>query len=284
MKLEDVQQADLGMNHPGAAMGSALAEQRPWSLRRWACAVAMIFGLQVLLILWLAERGPARPRPVRSAPTLKLATQGSSELLALDDPTLFALPHQVGFSGPAWLEIPVLPDRPFEWSETPRWLTLPRLDLATTLSRFAETNSADAPPAPSPTRRPELALAEVGPLPIAPALSSWRIEGELAARKLTLAPSELPSWQAGDILTNSMVEALVDVEGWPVAIALLSGSGSKDADDFALAQTRKLRFESLSRTGAEQAKNRDPLAHLTWGALVFEWHTIPVAATNAPGK
>src|SRR5207245_8560915 len=70
-----------------------------WSARRWVGAVLLVFVLQLGAIFWLIDRTPVRVRQAASGPRLRLAGPGSAELLALEDPTLFALPHRLGFSG-----------------------------------------------------------------------------------------------------------------------------------------------------------------------------------------
>jgi hypothetical protein len=50
------------------------------------------------------------------------------------------------------------------------------------------------------------------------------------------------------------------------------GSGSKSADQLALDIARSARFAPLPRDAGA----------FTIGALVFEWHTVPLPDTNAP--
>ena len=76
-----------------------------------------------------------------------------------------------------------------------------------------------------------------------------RLEGDLAQRRL-LAPLDLRSWTSRDILTNSVVRLLVDAEGLPLSVTLLSGSGAQEADQHALDQAKAARFEPLSRNPA----------------------------------
>ena len=106
-----------------------------------------------------------------------------------------------------------------------------------------------------------------------------RLEGALAQRRL-ITPLDLHSWTNLDILTSSVVQLVVDAEGLPQSVTLLSGSGSRDADQHALDQARLARFEPLSRNPA--AASPDPTAHLNWGRLVFLWHTLPLPPSNAP--
>ena len=73
--------------------------------------------MQLVLIFWLGEYKDISPRLVHPAPTLNLAADAEPELLALYDPTYFALPQKEGFAGLAWLnpEPPAFPR--FGWSE-----------------------------------------------------------------------------------------------------------------------------------------------------------------------
>ena len=69
-------------------MISTSVEPRPWPRRRWWGMVALIFIGQLLLIFWLGSRTPIRPRLPTGALTLHLGGHTSSELQALNDPTL----------------------------------------------------------------------------------------------------------------------------------------------------------------------------------------------------
>jgi len=109
--------------------------------------------------------------------------------------------------------------------------------------------------------------------------SALRVEGDLARRRL-LAPLELPSWPHPDLLTNTVVQLLVNADGEPVSLTFLSGCGYSPADQYALDQARAARFQSLSGSGPQRLAS--PMAHLTWGTMIFEWNTLPITATNAP--
>ena len=103
-----------------------------------------------------------------------------------------------------------------------------------------------------------------------------RITGSLAERAL-LTPVVLSSQTNSDLLTNSVVQMVVDSEGKPVSLTLLSGSGSPNADRQALEQARAARFNSVER-GLKPGATAQGLA---WGQLIFEWNTLPVPPTNA---
>ena len=259
------------------AAASVEPQSRP--RHRWWGLVAIVFGLQLGLIFWLGARTPVHPRQAAPAPTLQLAGGASAELLALNDPTLFALPHQQGFSGQAWLKVPQRELQSFDWSEPPRWLPLPMEQLGTAFSHFIQTNDFNALPT-SARSEPDLTLPEPAPLAFSHQRSELRLQSDLARRRL-IGPPELPSFRHTDILTNSIVQMLVDAEGRTVSFTLLPpGSGSKEADRYALNAARAARFEPVSGSGPDKTTNRT--SDLTWGQMVFEWHTLPMPPTNAP--
>jgi hypothetical protein len=244
---------------------------------RWLGAVAAVFLAQVALIFWFNNRPPSRPRTASAAPVLRLAAAPSSELLELTDPALFGLPHQQGFSGPAWLRIKREPLQGFKWSEpTNSPLPLPAPALGGAFAEFMATNhfiSAELPFKPEPA----LGKAEAPPLAV-PGESTLRLEGGLAEWRLRTALA-LPSWpphtnsaQELDLVTKSVVQVVVDAKGKPVSVTLLSSSSLPAADQFALEQARLSRFDPV-----EQASPRSPSAFpgLAWGRMVFEWHTVP---------
>jgi len=254
-----------------------VCDPAPWSRRRWWTIILLVFGLHVGLIFALGERKSAVPRPVQVA-RLRLVREGG-ELLALGDPTLFALPHPRAFAAPAWLPVPRVEFAPFKWTENPRFLVLPVAQLGATFLQFMQTNTfarleLETLPAP------ELILPELIPLFTPPTRSELHVRGDLAKRRL-LNPPELPSWPAADLLTNSVVRAQVDAAGNVHSFTLVApGSGSKLADQRALELTRLLRFAPASQP---PVISPDPVGQLTSGTLVFEWHTLPLPpATNAP--
>ncbi|HWI55921.1 MAG TPA: energy transducer TonB [Bacillota bacterium] len=259
-------------------MSAAPVEPRSWPRRRLWAIVALVFALQVGLICWLGDRQPVRPRPAAFAPALQLLSEPATNLLALTDPTLFALPHRQGFSGLAWMQAPPQPFHPFTWTEEPRWLPLSVEQLGAAFNRFIETNqfnSLEACALPEPELTLPMASAPEG----FPDRSTLRVEGGLADRPLT-TPLQLRSWAHSDLLTNSVVQAVVDAAGRPISVTLLVKSGSEQADQHALEQVRTARFAPANVGGPQTTA--PPLAQLDWGQLVFEWHTLALAPTNAP--
>lgn len=260
-------------------MTSAPAEPHPWPLRRWGAMIALVFGAQLGLILWLGTTAPIRPRPATAAFTLSFAGAESEELRALDDPTLFILPHAQGFSGPVWLTTPRSEFRTFEWSVPTNQRSLPLEKLGTAFNPSVESSDLMAVHLPnqleaSPT------IPDLPPRVFSTDRSVLQLEGDLAERRL-LTPLELKSQQYSAILTNSVVQLVVDADGRPVSPpVLLSSCGWDPADQYALRQARTVRFEPVYRDPAKTAS--DPASDLDWGKLVFRWRTIPIPLTNAP--
>jgi hypothetical protein len=218
---------------------------------------------------------------------LRLADNNLKDVLPLADPTLFALPHREGFSGAAWLSAPTQEIQPFAWTEPVQFLELPdkltdRYRLQTRALPLVEgpAGAFPEPVAPRASERlaatadfpPELFLAKVNESGLFADHSAVRQTGGLEGRGARTR-FDLPSWPHSDVLTNSVVQVLVDSEGRPFSAILIGpGSGSKEADDFAVRQARGARFAPLPRGAGGSA-----LSGLAWGELVFEWHTLPAS-------
>ena len=252
-------------------------DQDRWPRHRWWLLIAVVFAAHVALIFAFGDRRAIVAREPGPAPELRLG-MGSSELLTLQDPTLFALPHPKGFSAAAWRQSSKIEFPAFRWTEPPRWLALPAEQLGGLLLRLVLTNTfariefEALPP-------PQLALPGV-PLETRPAvLSALRVTGDLASRRL-LSRVQLPSWPNADLLTNTVVQIFVEPRGNVFSSTLVTpGSGSKDADQWALNFARTARFAPLARPAIPSANPVDPL---TRGALIIQWRTEPLPATNAP--
>jgi hypothetical protein len=259
-------------DHESSLIGGM--EPRRWSRIRWWSMLALIFTAQLALIFWLGARRTDYPGRTAFVPGLRIAGPAWDELLALNDPTLFALPHQQGFAGTAWLTVTNFGAEPFIWSEPPRWLTFPIEELGAAFRSYIATNPFGPPEAPS-RLEPEFLSPQVSSSRDLPQRSTLRLTGGLALA----IPLVLKSWANAEILTNSVVQVLVGSDGKPVSVTLLSRSGSEEADHEAVQQATRARFQrSAIRAGtpAERANG------LRWGQMVFEWHTLPLSNTNLP--
>ena len=255
-------------------MIAASTQPEAWPQRRWIIIVLLVFIAQVALIFSLSEKPRPRSQSYVSSPMLRLTNPGTNEVLSLLDPTWFALPHRHGFSGPAWMKTPGVPLRAFSWSEDLQPLALAARDLGSAFNRFVATNDFAASQVLAPPD-PIFNLPAVHPLPLASS-SSLRIEGGLAHRRL-LTPLTLPLWSHTELVSNSVVQLLVDADGRPVSAGtLLASSGYPPADQHALQQTIAARFDALSENNPSRPTDR-----LTWGTLIFEWKNVQAPATNA---
>jgi hypothetical protein len=250
------------------------AEPRPrkgWSRKRAIFSVAAVIAAQVAFIFVFGEKKIKPSRTVSNVPQLQLA-DSSSELVALDDPALFALPHANDFASAVWLKMPAVRQPSFRWTESPHWLPLAAENLGATFARFMATNLfADF----QINFKPESQFA--GPLsPVESALpknSTAQISGDLAQRRL-LRPLDLPSLPYNDVIAPSIVQVLVDAAGDVVSAVLLPSENSFEAagrldiaDQHALELARAARFA--------------PAPRLTVGKIIFNWHTVPLPDTNS---
>ena len=241
-------------------------------------AVGVVFLAQVALVILLGNPRAAAPSQPSPVAIIHFAGKDSSEMLALQDPTLLVMPHYENFSA-AWLKIPQLTFQPENWTEPARPLPLMPEQLGAAFTAFMQTNlpprfqmkmEAEADRLGSEIYRP--------PSPSVP--SALRIEGPLATRRL-LTPVHLPPQSSSDVLPNTEVQVLVNAQGNPLSATILPpSSGSSDADAAALAFAKSARFEPLKAPtlGA-------PLPDkMTFGKLIFEWQTVPLVATNTPSS
>ena len=124
--------SELRADSPALGLTGPKPARAGWPLSRWLMLIALVCAAHVGLLYMFGARKQIVPRHVTDAPTLKLAG-GSDELLALNDPTLFALPHPGDFVAAAADPAPVVEPPTFRWTESPRWLPLSADELMTRL-------------------------------------------------------------------------------------------------------------------------------------------------------
>jgi hypothetical protein len=265
-------------------MTSAPVETQAWSRQHWWMAIALVLALQAALVFVLENRSPAVPRKTIATPVIHWQETVSFEPLAVSDPTLFVLPHREGFSGEAWLDkIPPLDFLPAEWTEPPRWLAVSASTLGASFKDFIAAN-ASPPFQTIATIEPPRIAPELFPMETAPMQPTLRIEGGLSKRRLLSTPPLQP-WPSADLLTNSIVQLLVDAQGHTFSAVLLlrhSSGPQADADDRALDLAKAAEFEPVATGGSGPSMNETDA--LTLGIMIFEWVTLPMPATNAPAE
>jgi hypothetical protein len=254
---------------PGANWLTEPQRSEGWTRRRWMILIAFVFAAQIAMVFLIGEKKPPLPRAVTASPTLSFAND-TDGLLALNDPTLFALPHQRDFAADVWLKLPEVTSPSFRWSEPPRWLPLSADSLGAPFVRLMQTNHFAGYPLDF---KPALTLS-TPVLPIEPQLpqhSTMHILGELAPRQLP-AQIELTNWPVADLIAPSIVQVLVDAAGNVQSTVLLpprdgftAADQFDEADQRALALARTLRFA--------------PSTGLTIGRIIFNWHTVPPEPT-----
>ncbi len=263
-------------------MNAALSDPPRWTPRRWLFCFSLAVLAQLVLLWVLGERPQPLPRPVHFPTSIHLAAdpwsaQQLAELPTLPDPAVFALPSLNGFSGSAWLRFAPVEPPALDWTDPPQWLALRPEELG---KPFAESVAAEAfPPlliADKP--RPQLIGSEprVGIEPL-PARSELYLEGDLAGRPL-VAPPALPAPPHTDVLAPTEVQVLVNPEGDVVSTAVLASCGLKETDQLAL----KLAAETRFQPSGKEARGLALAEGLTWGKLIFQWHTVAPPAKPAP--
>ncbi len=249
-----------------------LGEGWPW--RKMFFLVALALAAHVALVFFFGTKAKIIPRAIADVPQLQLA-RNDDELIALKNPTLFALPNSRDFSSAIWLKIPIITPPSFGWTEPPQWLPLNPINLGATFRQFMQTNqlaeiSLDLKPSPefaAPETSIESALLQN---------SSLKILGALAQRGL-LEPVALPSPAYNNVIPPSKIQVLVDAAGNVISAVLLPDNNNAEAaehldqaDKNALEIARGLRFAKA--------------AQLTLGEVIFNWHTVPMVSTNAPAN
>lgn len=253
-----------------------------WSRQRWMVAILLIFASQVGLIFWLSDSTPTTRRQPAFAPTFQPAPRSQAELIAIQNPTLFALPQPESFSGLALArqnrDLHSILNRSFQWTNLPALLELTRSQLDNSFDLLMQQHRPVFRHR-LPLATPELTLPMAEPLPGGPQASQLHLTGTLAQRQLLARPA-LPGFAATDLLSNTVVRLAVSPEGLAISSVLSAKSGSVAADTYALDLARSLRFASKN-PGAEPSEAPQP-GELDWGTIVFEWAALPITSTNAP--
>ena len=236
-----------------------------WPVRRWIAVIALIYAAHLALVFLFGEEKTPTPRAIANVPSLSLAPV-ADERIALEDPTLFALPHRRDFGSPVWLKTPEVKLPSFRWTEPLRPLALPEEGLGATFLQMMKSHSPAISPlefTPATVLSLSPQLTESGP----PKNSTLRIEGGLAQRLIS-APLNLTNWPYSELIAPSVVQVLVDPSGTVASTVLLppgSGYAPTDqydaADQYALALARTLHFT--------------PASELTLGRIYFNWQTVP---------
>ncbi len=249
-----------------------------WSRGAWFWGFIFILLAHALAVFWLAERREHQTSRSKSRPMFLLGSGAEyerrlAESSMLRDPTLFALPHEHGFSGGAWLNFQPKPAAPTNGSTPPEWLALDPARLGGPLQEYIATNSPTETrllASLRATRAPEARLADD------PLLTNSTLQVELGsiARRLISRP-ELPGVPLADLPGRTVVAVTINGDGLVESAAVARESLSKWADQRAIELARRLEFEPLPIRNA-RARQAAPPSVLR---VIFSWHAV--APTNA---
>jgi hypothetical protein len=253
-------------------MTAAPVQTEKWSHKRLWTTIALMFGVQVALIFRLRDQPPPTPAPrPAGGPSICMSDATPGELLGVEDPTLFVLPHEQSFSGAFWMRTPSPQIRVESPPEPLAWLSITGQQFGADFARFIQTNSTGTFQTIAKIE-PNLIVPELPPATPISSPSTLRIEGDLARRRL-LSKVELPPQESRDLLTNSLIRLAVDAQGNTLsALPFQPGCGSTNADQLALQIARNARFESIEPDGT--GRNRKPKTAVTFGTMIFEWQTV----------
>jgi len=262
---------------PAGLAGTVPPRQEPagnasWTLGRWLMFIALIYAAHVILLFAFGARKEIVPRPVTNVPALELADD-AGEWVALNNPTLFALPHPGDFASAIRRQTPDSQQPSFHWTEPPGWLPLPAREPGTIFNQFMQTNRFAGlelqlkPPL-------KFSAPEAPGEPVLAQTSALLIQGDVARRPL-LSQIDVPSLPYNDVIAPSTVQVVVDNAGNVVSAVLLpSDNFLEAAGHFDDADRRALELARAARFA--------PAPQLSIGRLIFNWHSVPITGTNEP--
>jgi hypothetical protein len=255
-------------------MNTRAIEPWAWSKRRWLLMVALVMGVQVLLIFCLSAPETVARLHVRTQGIfLRADVTGIAE--GLSDPTMFVLPNRHGFSGPAWVNGRALEQPSLEWTEPPRWLTQDAARLGNDFCNYVARNVTTSFKLSEPSELELIPAINDFRNDLMPTQSTVRVEGELAHRPLLSSLALTPQSAQDTVLASSQVAIGVRDDGTVFSAKLIKGCGDKGVDDQAVNLARMARFARLSGTAKKSPDT------LSWGTLVFQWLSV-APATNSP--
>ena len=248
----------------GQGWPEPLPPEAGWSGKKICFFIVLAFAAHLAFIFIFGARKSPPVRAVARVPQFQLAN--ASDLIALEDPTLFALPHVEDFAPAVWRSTPAITPPSFRWTEAPPFLSPAVEAMGAGLGAFMSSNQIAALPL-NFKPEPELVIPRVTIESMLPQHSTLEVSGDVAQRKL-LTPVAVPTLAYPDVIAPSKVQVLVDADGKVVSAVLLPSDNAMEAagrtdvgETNALKIARGLRFA--------------PAAGLTFGELIFNWHTMP---------
>ena len=206
----------------------SLVTTNPWSRRRWVATALGILGLQITAILLLDRQKLRTASATHFGPGVQFAMDAASTKRWIEsplslDPTVFGLPHSDGFSGTAWLDAQSMEYQAKEWTEPPRWLEPSPQYFGSFFASFVAEEK------PGVLRIADKSIPALNASDVwissdaIAATTDLQAEGAAARRLIRPETNSLPSWPHSDILSNTVVQIVIDAAGIPVSTTLLAG-------------------------------------------------------------
>jgi len=237
-----------------------------WPRAKWVAAILAVLAMQGFLFFVAPRAVPEVRTQYPREPVVSFVNfRAPSEWLALQDASLFATANPRGFSGPAWMNDPSRLYFRDDSLPTPAFLAF------TDLAPHDDSDVPDQSPLTYIRSRPAPSRSVVE-RPSPEKRSRLEVQG-FAERRLVHIP-ELPVQYATDAIRPSVVQALVDPDGFVLSSRVIESSGSRAIDNSALELSRRIRFAPLD-AGADNAEA------ISAGKLIFEWYAADSAATNS---
>ena len=231
-----------------------------WSWQKTILVILLALAAHIAFVFLLGVKKTIAPRVSTNVPVFRLA-DNSSELVRLTDPTLFALPHAEDVAA-SFSQPPAVVTPSFCYTEAAPFLLPNAATLGVAFIVFMQTNLFTSV-ALNFKPEPQIILAEADTKTTLPQNSTWQLAGEILGRRI-LNNISAPTLAVNDVIAPSRVQLLVDKSGNVASAVLLETSGYDDADQQALKLARTLQFV--------------PADKLTFGEIIFNWHTVPVSA------
>jgi hypothetical protein len=234
-----------------------------WRRGKWVAVIGVVFAVQVGLLIWGSQKQMAARESYPTEPKVAFATGGiNREWLEMENPFLFAAASRNGFSGEAWLRQP-------KWqAPEPRRRDEPKFLQVAQAQKIEPRAQEEQAFALVQRHRVSAALPEPPEAPVAAPESKLKLTA-FGGRTLA-APMVLPLQHHNDVLSPTVVEAMIDGDGLVISARLIENSGSAKADVDAMALARRARF-APARKGENIPDS---------GKLIFEWFALNLGDTN----
>jgi len=260
------------------------AESR-WSRERWFLTVTIIFAVQVVVVIWLSERGDIPVKVDSQGLLTRYYTPEASiqltPLFHLMDPTLYSRASSEGFSGSVWLDVKPIEHRSAGWSDPPQFLKFNQDPLLSDLERFGLANQPHRRTVSDTLGGGAETRVELSNQLIPSSSSVFEMIGDLRRTNLRSIPA-IPSIELNGVLAPSIILLQVDQRGRVFSANLTGTSGQANADQQAMRIARALRFD-VAEGFSPTTSNRD-FNNLRRTKLIIHWATlsVPAQTTNTP--